>query len=78
MGIDMGLHCMNIPAEYGGMGLTAREMSIIREEIGKVDAGFSVTMGNNCLGVTPTMIFGTEEQKKYVADIPDNSKERWR
>ena len=69
MGIDMGLHCMNIPAEYGGMGLTAREMSIIREEIGKVDAGFSVTMGNNCLGVTPTMIFGTEEQKKYVADI---------
>ena len=69
MGIDMGLHCMNIPAEYSGMGLTAREMSIIREEIGKVDAGFSVTMGNNCLGVTPTMIFGTEEQKKYVADI---------
>ena len=69
MGIDMGLHCMNIPAEYGGMGLTAREMTIIREEIGKVDAGFSVTMGNNCLGVTPTMIFGTEEQKKYVADI---------
>ena len=69
IGIDMGLHCMNIPAEYGGMGLTAREMSIIREEIGKVDAGFSVTMGNNCLGVTPTMIFGTEEQKKYVADI---------
>lgn len=69
MGIDMGLHCMNIPTEYGGMGLTAREMSIIREEIGKVDAGFSVTMGNNCLGVTPTMIFGTEEQKKYVADI---------
>ena len=69
MCIDMGLHCMNIPAEYGGMGLTAREMSIIREEIGKVDAGFSVTMGNNCLGVTPTMIFGTEEQKKYVADI---------
>ena len=69
MGIDMGLHCMNIPAEYGGMGLTAREMSIIREEIGKVDAGFSATMGNNCLGVTPTMIFGTEEQKKYVADI---------
>ena len=69
MGIDMGLHCMNIPAEYGGMGLTAREMSVIREEIGKVDAGFSVTMGNNCLGVTPTMIFGTEEQKKYVADI---------
>ncbi len=69
MGIEMGLHCMNIPEEYGGMGLSAKAMSVIREEIGKVDAGFSVTMGNNCLGVTPTMIFGTEEQKKYVADI---------
>lgn len=69
MGIEMGLHCMNIPEEYGGMGLSAKAMSVIREEIGKVDAGFSVTMGNNCLGVTPTMVFGTEEQKKYVADI---------
>lgn len=69
MGIEMGLHCMNIPEEYGGMGLSAKAMSVIREEIGKVDAGFSVTMGNNCLGVTPTMLFGTEEQKKYVADI---------
>ena len=68
MGIEMGLHCMNIQEEYGGMGLSAKAMSVIREEIGKVDAGFSVTMGNNCLGVTPTMIFGTEEQKKYVAD----------
>lgn len=66
---EMGLHCMNIPAEYGGMGLTARQMSVIREEMGKVDAGFSVTMGNNCLGSSPTMIFGTEAQKKHLADI---------
>lgn len=67
--IDMGLHCMNIPAEYGGMELTARMMSVIREEFGKVDAGFSVTLGNNCLGSTPTMIFGTEKQKKKLASI---------
>ncbi|MCI2106060.1 MAG: acyl-CoA dehydrogenase family protein [Intestinimonas sp.] len=67
--IAMGLHCMNIPEEYGGMGLTARQMSVIREEMGKVDAGFSVTMGNNCLGSSPTMIFGTEEQKRHLAEI---------
>ena len=67
--MEMGLHCMNIPEEYGGMGLTARMMTVIREEFGKVDAGFSVTMANNCLGSTPTMIFGTEEQKRKLADI---------
>ncbi len=67
--IGMGLHCMNIPEEYGGMGLTARMMTVIREEFGKVDAGFSVTLGNNGLGSTPCMVFGTEEQKRKLADI---------
>jgi len=67
--IGMGLHCMNLPVQYGGMGLTARMMTVIREEIGKVDAGFSVTLGNNCLGSTPTMIFGSEAQKEKLAGI---------
>ena len=67
--IGMGLHCMNIPEKYGGMGLTARMMTVIREEFGKVDAGFSVTMANNCLGSTPTMVFGTEAQKQKLADV---------
>ena len=67
--IEIGFHCMNIPEQYGGMGLTARQISVIREEMGKVDAGFAVTMGNNCLGSMPTMIFGTEEQKQHLADL---------
>lgn len=69
MATDMGLHCMNFPEEYGGMGLDAVTCSILREELGKGDAGFAVTIGANILGSVPVLLAGTEEQKKLYADI---------
>ena len=48
--VDMGIHCMEIPEEYGGPGLDYITVAIMREELAKGDAGFNVTLGANNLG----------------------------
>ena len=67
--VGMGLHLLGIPEEFGGMGLDQTTSCIIREELGKGDAGFAVSLGANMLGYTPLSIAGTKEQIKYFADI---------
>ncbi len=56
-----------IPEEYGGAGLHDDTISfcIITEEIGRIDASWSITTGVHCSVVAyPLYIFGTEEQKQ--------------
>jgi len=56
-----------IPEEYGGAGLHDDTISfcIITEEIGRIDASWSITTGVHCSVVCyPLYIFGTEEQKQ--------------
>lgn len=65
----MGLHLMGIPEEFGGMGLDQTTSCILREELGRGDAGFAVSLGANMLGYTPLSIAGTPEQIKRFADI---------
>lgn len=38
---DLGLYAMNIPEEYGGMGIDRKTWMIAVEEMAKVDAGFA-------------------------------------
>ena len=64
---DMGINSMFIPEAYGGMGLDTLTCCLIREELGKVDAGFAVGVGANGLAFTPVALAGTEEQKKLAA-----------
>ena len=64
---DMGLTTMFIPEEYGGMGLDTKTCCVIREELGRVDVGFTVGVGSNGLAYTPVALAGTEEQKKLAA-----------
>lgn len=66
---EMGLHLMGIPEEFGGMGLDQTTSCILREELGRGDAGFAVSLGANMLGYTPLSIAGTKEQIKHFADI---------
>ncbi len=78
---EMGLICSDLPAEYGGQGLSAVTSSWIREELMYGDAGFGLTCGTNNLGIKPVLLFGTEEQKKWcvetmVSDIPGRDP-RW-
>lgn len=67
--MDMGLHLMEIPEKYGGMGLDYTTVAILREELGRADAGFAVCIGANNLGYTPLALSGTPEQVKRFADI---------
>ncbi|MDR0880603.1 MAG: acyl-CoA dehydrogenase family protein [Clostridioides sp.] len=66
---EMGLHLLAIPDEFGGMGLDHTTTCILREELGKGDAGFAVSIGANTLGYTPLEIAGTKEQIKKFSEI---------
>ena len=71
---DMGLHCMEIPEEFGGAGMDYMTVAAASEEMGKVDAGFATTMGATGLAIKPVMLAGTPAQKQMYADIVTNGK----
>ncbi|QGU96585.1 acyl-CoA dehydrogenase [Clostridium bovifaecis] len=66
---EMGLHCLEIPEEFGGGGVDYMAAAAIYEEIGKVDAGFATGLCAISLALKPVLIAGTAEQKKMFADI---------
>ncbi|SMC79764.1 acyl-CoA dehydrogenase family protein [Papillibacter cinnamivorans] len=68
-GLDMGLHCMDVPEEYGGSGLSAKTCCMIFEELSKADIGVSCAFSVTGTGVDPVMLFGSEEQKRLYADL---------
>ena len=55
---------MDVPEEYGGLGLDAVTTCLIREAIGYVDAGFASSFAASTFGIKPVLLAGTEEQKK--------------
>jgi butyryl-CoA dehydrogenase len=67
-----------IPEEYGGAGLHNDTISfaIITEEIGRVDASWSITTGVHCSVVCyPLYRFGTKEQKqKFLIPLAKGDK----
>lgn len=65
---DIGLHTIEIPTEFGGSGLPYTTVCAILEEIGKVDAGFAVTMMSLSLALKPILLFGSKEQKQWAAE----------
>ena len=67
--VEMGLNCLDLPAEFGGAGVDFFTTVLIREEISRGDAGFGSTLGANGLGFKPVAIAGSNEQKQHYADI---------
>jgi alkylation response protein AidB-like acyl-CoA dehydrogenase len=67
-----------IPQEYGGAGLHDDTISfcVITEEIGRVDASWSITTGVHCSVVAnPLYKFGTEDQKqRFLIDLARGDK----
>lgn len=67
-----------IPEEYGGAGLhnDTIAFAIITEEIGRVDASWSITTGVHCSVCTyPIYRFGTEEQRQmFLIDLAKGDK----
>jgi alkylation response protein AidB-like acyl-CoA dehydrogenase len=62
---DMGLFGVNVPEEYGGLGLDYTSYILVIEELARVDASHSITISaHSTLGLSPILNFGTEEQKR--------------
>lgn len=60
---ELGLTTMNIPEEYGGLGLNMLEECLVTEELSWGCSGISTAIGVNALGMLPILIAGNEEQK---------------
>ena len=70
--IEMQLHMMDVPEEYGGLGLDPIDQAAVLEQIAWADAGVAVTLNGNGLALKPVLIAGNEEQKKKCCDIVVN------
>lgn len=60
---ELGLTTMNVPEEYGGLGLSLFEECLVTEELAWGCSGISTALGVNSLGMLPILVAGSEEQK---------------
>src|SRR6267143_1066326 len=67
---DVGLVGVNVPEEYGGLGLDQTSGALVGENIGR-SASFATTLGaESGIGLLPIIYFGTEAAKqKYLPKI---------
>ncbi|HDL18804.1 MAG TPA: acyl-CoA dehydrogenase [Bacteroidetes bacterium] len=67
---ELGLLAVDIPEEYGGLGLDKTSSIIVAEKIGRAGS-WAVSFGAHTgIGTLPIVYFGTKEQKdKYLAKI---------
>lgn len=68
----LGLTTLNVPEEYGGLGLSLFEECMVAEELAWGCSGMSTAMGVNGLAILPVLIAGSDEQKKeYCGRLVD-------
>lgn len=67
--IEQGYQALEVPAEYGGPGISRVDIAALMEEMAKADAGFATTISASGLGMKPVLIAGNEDQKKKVCNI---------
>ena len=74
--VDIGFCGLEIPEEYGGMGLDYIDYAIAVEELARVDGGAGVILSAHVsLGSYPIFAYGTEEQKKkYLTPLASGKK----
>jgi len=65
---ELGLTLMNVPEEYGGLGLSLFEECLVAEELAWGCSGISTAISVVGLGLLPILIAGNEEQKQEYAD----------
>src|SRR5215207_6725368 len=67
---EIGMVGVNVPEEYGGLGLDQTSGAVVGEYLGR-SASFATTLGaQSGIGLTPIVYFGTEEAKqKYLPKI---------
>ncbi len=72
---ELGLFGIPWPEEYGGAGMDLTASVIVSEELARVDASHSITVGaHTSLCGVPIYRWGTEEQKrKYLTPLADGT-----
>lgn len=65
--VDVGYYGMNIPEEYGGLGLDIVTQALIIEEMAKIDAGFTFSAYN----------MGTYFPQILQTGLPEEEKRAW-
>ena len=69
------LFAILVPEEYGGISGKVLDLSIVTEELSRIDAGSALGFGATGLGMYPILISGSEEQKqKYLPDVADGTR----
>lgn len=72
---ELGLLGVDVPEEYGGVGLDKISSALIAEKLA-VAGGFSISHGAHVgIGSLPIVFFGNEEQKqKYLPELATGAK----
>jgi len=66
---ELQLSILDVPEEFGGLGLPKMTQAAIFEQLAWTDAGFAVTLNGNGLALKPVLIAGNESQKKKCSEI---------
>ncbi|MFI5311877.1 MAG: acyl-CoA dehydrogenase family protein [Gemmatimonadales bacterium] len=61
---EVGLMNLEVPEQYGGLGLSCLTDTLIHEEIAYGCVGVNTTLTSSTLGALPLLIAGTEAQKE--------------
>lgn len=70
-GFDLGLHMVEIPEEYGGMGLSYETCAMMFEELARVDAAYADTFVTNFVAFRNIMLNGTPEQARHFVEMTE-------
>lgn len=68
---ELGAFGLQVPVEYGGLGLNNTQYARMVEDVGKYDLGVGITLGaHQSIGFKGILLFGNEAQKKkYLPDL---------
>lgn len=70
MAAELGLLNLRVPAAFGGLGLGVLDEALVGEEIGWGCMGIYTILMASDLGVTPVLLFGSEEQqRRFLAPL---------
>ena len=71
---DAGLYALEVPEQYGGMGVSHETNFLLAETLGYYDAGFGFTFHAGSMGAECIFMGGTEAQKQFAANELLNGK----
>lgn len=63
-----GLYAIEVPEEYGGLGMDFETQFLLNETLGYYDTGFAFSFHAGSMSADPIFIAGTDEQKRWASE----------